>query len=951
MPSPILDSDQLEAVRSEYYSGVGYLAVVSNSVVFQAEVASTPVGDVFGSIFFENVTTGDYSAIREGMTLLVSTTTTNYNISTGEVYRIRKPPTVSLLYVNEMSISLSPGDILTVINSYLPQRRARRLTFVDFDEPFEDLAPLITNMDSAYAALTTTGSAVFAFSPIGVAMADGDSVDSSGYAWEFDVAPTYNVGSPTTREIEVDIPEAAEWGRLTVTTVNGQSTWFAFSLHIGDPNTDARFILCHDPVSIDADIQNGYNATTTAYANYTLATVMDRTRCAVIVQETFGAHDNPNLGNVRFVGYTVKDSNTTRGDDKAGVKQSSSIELRGFKSFTGLVPIFPLAVREVNPPVAWDEMVKPTTERVISHLVTRHSTLANLCAIDFPDFDAAPDMWYAGNFDIVDTSLMDAVTTVGSEINGALIANAAGGFVFERDANFLDTAERNALPTVTPEAMNTGDRFELTLERLHEPRVGKVEIGARVFFSDGSPSVGYTALAPAVAYGEGQERVTIPNVLLPADDAANAPVSAGRRSAYWYAFKNNLVTLNDQLTDGWGFMSPSTVQWWPFEIEATDTTRGVVITTSTRWLLLSTRSVINQNGTQDVSAVWMPETTPGRALILVAVSPNVALNELPILPIRSAYPPYPPKASINYPVTNPTKTQKRDPFSGMQTTPWPSKEGAEAANNQAGPNESKAYTNFRYASNITMGFTTVLGATYTLFISGSAEVGSGAVTSATYDFRTSDLGFFPYNNGQDYAEYVAGEGWRQRAANQGPIIIKRDLNGQNVTQVQIFFNEVLNSYSFIVVSAREYAANPAQGAGLATSAAQLDTYTFPGLSSSDTLEIESYTAIYAPNVRLYKIILTGSVTPPTPRKGDAFYTWVDDDDGNPTDVQLNPSGQGFYINNGPVAVVPPFNPNHEYTIPYTGDGNPILFKYADSDYSDNSSSPLNLTARGEGAGS
>jgi hypothetical protein len=950
MPTPILNSDQLQAVRSDYYSGKGYLAVVSNSVVFQAEVASTPVGDVFGAIFFTNVSVGSWTDIREGQTVLISTTISNYNVATGEVYRVRKPPTVSILYVNEMSISLNAGDIITVINSYLPQRRDRRLNYVDYDLPFQDLAPLITNMDSAYAALTEDSEAQFSFAPVGLAMADGATIAS--YAWDIPGA-VYNTGSASTQNVTVTIPETTEWGRLTVTDSNGVSTWFAFSLHIGDPNTDPRFILCHDPVTIEADIPNGYNASTTAYANYTLTTVMDRTRVAVIVKETYGPEDDPDLGNVRFVGYTVKDSSTTRGDEKFGAKKSTSIEMRGFKAFTGQIPVFPIAVRDVDPPTEWDQMTKPTTERVISHLITRHSTLANLCSVDFPDFAADPDHWFGSNFDITDTSLMDAVRTVASEINGDLVSEAAGGFVFERDANFLDATGRNALPTVTPSAMNAGDRFELTLERTHEPRVGKVEMGARVFFSDGTPSVGYTAMAPAVAIGEGQERVQIPNALLPADDAANAPAAAARRSSYWYAFKNNLMLLNDTLTDGWGCISPSTAQWWPFEIEATDTTRGVVITTATRWLLLSMRTVINQNGTQDVGASWMPETTPGRALILVAVSPSVALTELPILPVRSAYPPYPPAASINYPTTDPTTRQHRDPFSGMQTTPWPTREAAQAAALQPTPGCATAYTNLRYASNVTMGFTTTLGAAYTLSLSGYGTVGTGAVSSVTYDFRISDYGFIPYANGifGDYAEYVPGEGWQQRAAVPQPaILIKRDLSGQLVTQAEFFFNEVLNAYSNVAINVRNYAANPAQGSILATSTNKLDTYTFSGLSSTGTLEFESYTAFDAPNVRLYKMILTGAVTPPNPRKGDWFYTWVEDDEGNPTDVQLNTTG-GFYINNGPIAVVPPFNPNHEYSTTYIGDGSPIIFRYEDADYSDNSSSAMHLRACGPGAGS
>lgn len=934
--SRIIDSDTLEIVRGEYYEGAGYLAVVHNTVVFQAEVAETPAENVFAAIEFENVTTGSYEDIREGMLVLISSTTTNYTTQI-EHYRVRKPPTSSILYVNEMSIDLTPGDVLTVINTYEPMQRDRRLTYVDWDKPYEDPAPAITNMDSAYAVITRDASATLSFAPIAVGMAEGDSTDPDDYdyEWEFDATPIYNTGDATSREIEVELPSTVEWGRLTATTVGGVSTWFAFTIHIGHPSTDSRFIQCHDPVDIDASVENGYNASTTAYANLTLTTVMDRTRCVVIVDESY---DSVDLGYspIRFVGYLVKDTNLTQGDEKHGSRQSSQIEMQGFKTLAAELPMFPIAIRDTSSPDAWDEIDNPTTERVIWHILSQHSTLPNLCAFDFgASFTTTPNKWYSGNPDVSDTSLMDAVKSAASELPAELTCNPAGGFVFERHGSFLTEAERLALPDVIPDDMNTGDVFELTLTREHKPRVGKVEMGARVFFSNGAPSVGYTAMAPAVAIGEGQERVTIPNALLPADDITDAATAASERAAYWYAFKNNLLSLSTSLTDGWGaIMSPSVAQWWPFAISASDTTRGVVINSTTRWLLMSVKMRINANGTQTVQPVWQPATTAGRALILVAISPSVASTDIPMMPVRSVIPAYPAKPSINYDTTSPTTKQTRDAFSGMQSSPWPTADAAEAGRNQAGPDEwvQSPPIYFTNSLNVVTPWVTVLGRKYTVFLSGSAVIDS---VETCFDFTTGAHGWLPPDN------YVPTEGFERDDYRARPdrLVIDESI-GVACTSVTVTFNEGIADPPGASNAQVNLRSSPTGGTTYQTIVANgQSVFTFEGdFPAGINIEVQT-NGVPLPNPDISPTLrLIGLCYVPVNAvaiHGDAFYWSPVDEDGVWTNPQLYDSTQGYRINNAAVSVPPPYNDNHEYSFEYTGDGNVIYSRFEDSNYADN----------------
>lgn len=957
MPSPILNSDDLDAARGAY-EGAGYLAFVSNAVVFQAHVSAVPTANVFGAISFDTVTTGAYTDVREGMVVLISTTLSNYTTSTDR-YRVRKPPTSSLLYIDEASIALSIGDVVTVINAYDVRERVRRDVFFDFDLPYENLGPVITNMDSAYAALTTAGEAQFSFAPMGVPMADGATIAS--YAWDIPGA-VYDVGDDETQNITVIIPETTEWGRLTVEDSNGVSTWFAFSLHIGDPDTDPRFLLCTDPITIEASVDTGYNATTSAFAGYD--SIMDRTRCAVIVDERYGTSDL-DVGHVRFVGYLTRDSSSTRGDAQHGVQQASQIDMEGFKAAAASLAFFPIAVRDVADPDAWDEMAKPTTERVISHIL-RHSTVPNLCAIDFGEsFTETPDKWYAGNFDIADTSLMDAVRTVASEIKGELTSNAAGGFVFERHGSFLDSSERDALPDVLPEALNSGDAFEFTLDRQHKPRVGKVEMGARMFFSNGAPSVGYTAMAPAVAYGEGQERVTVPNALLPADDAADAALYASERAAYEFAWRNNMIVLNGELTDGFGWMSPSVAQWWPFDIAATDTTRGVVINANTRWMLMSVRTVINANGTQSVGAQWLPATDKGRALILVAKAPSAIESPLPVVPIAPEYPAFPPASSINYDTTEPDIAQPFDPFDGLGGSPLTPEDAADAAGNSAGVGCRVATTNFRYSSNVSFGFNTVLGEEYTVHVSGKAQIATDAWVYYG-DFTTSDEGFAP-QPGVEYGTWAPG-GWQttdalKPGAYRRSINIYRTFTSTNITHVSFVYDIEWGTYfntlavTIFVNNTTDiylgYAYDFPDGNNLVAS--------WSGSMTMDRILFLTNASVQAtPDYDGYALqksfIVRGTGTNPftgeagAPLYADAFYTWQEDEEGNVINVQFN-SGGGLRLNNAAVSNPPvERNPNGEYTVTFIGTGNPMSFRFEDDDYSDNQSALMQMEICGPGAG-
>jgi hypothetical protein len=81
-------------------------------------------------------------------------------------------------------------------------------------------------------------------------------------------------------------------------------------------------------------------------------------------------------------------------------------------------------------------------------------------------------------------------------------------------------------------------------------------------------------------------------------------------------------------------------------------------------------------------------------------------------------------------------------------------------------------------------------------------------------------------------------------------------------------------------------------------------------------------------------------------QGDAFYYWGDN-----LPAQAYDSFNGFYIQNAKFSPIPTYNAQHKYTVNWTGDGNPILMRYADStSHADNANVPLLVTICGAAAG-
>jgi hypothetical protein len=933
-----ITSDQLTLLREAHYEGAAYLIAGPQNVVFAARVNGTPSALDYAQVNYDTVTIGSLSDIIVDMDVRISHTN---DIRKAFFYgRVREAATSSILYLNETSAAITDNDYIWVLNSFPVVRRQRRKTSFDWDKPYHGLPSIESNVPSASAILTKATTAQFSFTSIPQAVGKGTT--TTGVQWVFPNA-TYIDGDDESEEVTIEVETPYnEWCHQTLTNSNGTTNTLHFTLTAGDPNTAPFFRLCHEDVPVSSDWDNGHSATVNYWRG--VDDLLDRTRITLVSEETFDG-EPLGVGNVCFIGYLRNSTSSIEGDENYGQRKGVQFDLPGLMQLAGGLRFNPIAIRHSAAPAQWDQINTPTPPRNIVYALL-HSTVLNLCAFDL---NGIGETFLTGNVNVEETSLMDAVRKSAREISGVLVQRADGQISLIRDPRVGSTAYRASLPSKTPTPIDPGDGYSFKFPRTAEEKVGWIEVGFAVINPSTNTPTFLTANAPASGPGDGPEDLTEPSQLLAATSNLNdALAEARQRTGDLLARANTQDTIEVNFGSGWGGVIEATPgEYYQFLVDPSEDERGLGISADDDWLCLSVNTTINRSGTQDTTGTFTKVTQGGTVLIKVAISPSVIETPIPILPVISPYPAIAMPASINYDSTSPTRRIPRDPFSGMQTLPLTTEEAAEAAQNQSNPGESRAYTYFSYNANVEMDFTTVLDEEYTLRISGSGQIGVNGGAEITFDFTASDHGFTPITVNQGI--YHEGQGWG-RGIDTGRIGIQKDLN-QTFVAEEVEYNEPLSA-SGRFVRIYEY---PFPSSIIASSTAAQSVYSFSHAAADGFSMDSGHSGSLSTTLRLTSIVLTQSGDG-APIEGDAFYQWNINENGERVNIQAH-SGRGLYLassamdTGGPVAVIPPYNENSEYTVPFTGTGNPIWFRFEDDVYTDNARLPLYLSATGPGAGS
>ena len=661
-----LSSPNYTSLRASGYKASQYLLLGSNTTVFAARVNQATFAASFAQITFDTVTTGAYTDIGEGMTVLISTT--NDKRAAYFVGRVRYDQSggvasATTLYINETSATITDNDYIFVIRDYRLfhelGRFANNVYYKDYNRTFVQLRPLIYGLQSAYAGIVSGTPAGFtvAFTASAVAATSGATISS--YAWTIPSGGTVTAGSISAASVTVRFDASATeyWVKLIVTDSGSRTQTRYIPVWAIPANLSTTVSLGFTGADITGDIENGYSANVDAFTG--VSTVLDNTLACVLDVEYYGSTETSIVSAVKFVGRLRTEANSTTADDFLTTSRKVTYEIEGPAAQMARLTTPIITMRDAASPTVWDEIYKLTVWRSVAYLL-EHSTFHNLYSLSF---DSTGDTYRAFQLSAPQGNLYQAAQDLLSSINAAMEFAATGEARAVRDLNFMTTGERAALTTVAN--FTSEDWISFSLDRDHVETVGIIEASGGSYVPSGGILAAMVrpmlSIAPGVAQGSSEGVGQLSGQILSADvDASVAQAELNTRTGNKYALENGNDVLNVDLRGGYNWIMPSRSTFYTWTIDATDDTSGRAYTTSNRWWCKSVSARHdNETGSKDVRAVFQLETSgadAGAGGQTVTLPPEGTAPDLPFIPPIGAYPYFPPPPSVYLP-TNPTPGQ------------------------------------------------------------------------------------------------------------------------------------------------------------------------------------------------------------------------------------------------------------------------------------------------------
>lgn len=628
-------------IQPSYYSWL-YLSLCPNIVKLAAQINQASFASSYATITIDTITVGAYTDVKEGMTVIIVPTA---NIAAvGFRGRIRANnagvvSTATTLNINETSFDIADNWYVYVIDDYaLWDKLGRQVgatQFKDYDHTFIQLRPLIYGLKSAYAGWVAAGVLTLSFAPSATAANSGATI--STWAWNVGDG-TITVGSSSTQNITATFPAGFRWVTLTVTDNGSRTATRRFPVFAHDPSTYPPQLLTAEQFQVTKNIQGGVDASVTAFSE--VAGILDNTLVVAWNEEAYQDGTTALTGdNIAFVGRFRQSSDTGKMDEQYSLVTEAQYTIEGTLTQLARFEQLPYEFLLDNTPTAWDQIKNLTLWRAIAYLLSEHTTVLELHSLSF---DSTADTYLVDGLRTQPGNMLSAVNDLAISMNAALQANCAGVLEVVRDAVMLSTSERNALVTVA----NWGDSDLLDLTYTHPDvqTIGRLKATGGAYNSAADNFATFESLAPGVAQNYPEGSANLERQVLTANaTAADAQTELNTRAGNALAKAQEIDTLTVRHPDGYHWLIPSRNQWYTFTLSGSETTRGVVLTTDTRWLLTSvTVAHDSTQGSKDVQAIYVRETvgTPGQTVTY----PPIVESPLQI----PDFPPFPPFPAFQF---------------------------------------------------------------------------------------------------------------------------------------------------------------------------------------------------------------------------------------------------------------------------------------------------------------
>lgn len=638
-----LDSTKLEYLRgtsalNPSFVGETYISLCPNTTVFKSTLSATPASGSFASIQFGAVISGSSANIKVGQTVIISAT--DDQRAAVFVGRVRSSVVGAVLYINETSASISAGYYLWVIDDYriwdvLP-RQNNGTPNMDYDVTFRQLKPVFYGVDSDFAAYITGASKTYSFPVTITPSASGATISS--FSWDIGDGSLVSgslSGSGTSATMSASFPAGFRHVHLTATDSNGVSNVLHLRVYVHSSAYPAQ-LLTHGDVQIDGDIEGGFSASVTAFAE--LSSVLDNTALTVWTIDNYNGTETSIASNIAFVGRLRNANDVTSANQVFSVHQETRLTIESPLQQLARINIVSYELRDNASPSIFGDIKNLTIWRGVVFMLSEMSTFTSLHALSF---DSTADTFRFFGTATPAGNILNAVNDLGDSINASFQMNAAGRSEVVRDLRMESTANRNAAVTVF--GHTTSDIVDVERTHQHVRTVGKLEASGGAYNTTSRAITAVFSLAPGVAqdYPEGSSNLA--RQVLTANVAkALAESELNTRSGHAFEKAQQADTISVTYLPGYWWLTPARNQWYTFTLSSSDTVSGLALTTATRWLCTSV-SVTHQigDGSKQVQATFTKETSGAAGQTVSPPDIGEVPYEPPIIPTLPVYPAFP----------------------------------------------------------------------------------------------------------------------------------------------------------------------------------------------------------------------------------------------------------------------------------------------------------------------
>lgn len=480
----VISSTELSLLRSRPHRTSLHLAIYRPTTIFSAQVNDSTAAKGYRVIHYQNAT-GDYTKIKNGMTMIVGTTPGGRDLGR---LRTRSANGTTITVAENTDIDWSSGVYFSVLNFFELWGIYPRITLSSANIPtfYKDYDVTYTNQNEIFDPIPMMGPnrAVIIRSGVASSYFDGShsyDLNASGtitsYLWSFEGA---TVTSST----------AATPGNINWTTAGDYLVSLTVTNNSGKSFTAYRHVIIRDapggnnPPILNWGIENlmgdynrgGWEAKIWMRQSADFDNVVDGALVVIFADDWYSTTQQsiggnyPNLEKIVYVGY-VKSGSVAIDPTTSLV----SFETAGLADRLEISEVFSVSLQSVSTPTSWYQLKNMTVDKAVMHFFRWHTTVyliadinknGNTDPVQFADFSREP------MYSAVDGFLQ-------STLLAHLVFDRQGQGWTEKKIDLIPIEDRNPGSSLTLTRADWRDR--LNIQQRREDVVAYVEVGGILY--------------------------------------------------------------------------------------------------------------------------------------------------------------------------------------------------------------------------------------------------------------------------------------------------------------------------------------------------------------------------------------------------------------------------------------------------------------------------------------